>query len=195
MRARIRPFTGVAAVAAYLALVACRPGAMGSTSAEPAPPPPVTPSSGAVLALPADGPSLPAVARAPWVALTASDGTGLTMTALAARAVIEGPLAFTEVHMTFENPRPRVLEGTFKVVLPQGASVSRFAMRVADRWQEGEVVEKQHAREAYEDFLHRKQDPALLETSAGNELSARVFPIPAGGTKEILISYAEEVRG
>jgi hypothetical protein len=195
MRARIRPFTGVAAVAAYLTLVACRPGTLGSTVAEPPPPPPVTPVSNAALAIATDGPTLPPAPRAPWIALTASDGTGLTMTSLAARAVIEGPLAFTELHMIFENPRPRVLEGTFKVVLPVGASVSRFAMRIGEQWQEGEVVERQRAHVAYEDFLHRKQDPALLETSAGNELSARVFPIPAGGTKEIIISYAEEMRG
>jgi len=45
----------------------------------------------------------------------------------------------------------------------QGASISRFAMKVNGAWQEGEVVEKQAARRAYEDFLHRKQDPALLE--------------------------------
>jgi tetratricopeptide (TPR) repeat protein len=57
------------------------------------------------------------------------------------------------------------------------------------------VVEKQAARRAYEDFLHRKQDPALLEQAAGNEFSARVFPIPARGRKELIISYSHELRG
>ena len=41
------------------------------------------------------------------------------------------------------------------------AAISRFAMKIGDRWQEGEVVERQAARVAYEDFLHRRQDPAL----------------------------------
>jgi hypothetical protein len=53
------------------------------------------------------------------------------------------------------------------------------------------VVEQRAARVAYEDFLHHRQDPALLENEAGNEFSARVFPIPAGATKEIIISYAQ----
>jgi len=103
------------------------------------------------------------------------------------------PLAFTELTLTFQNPLDRVLEGQFKVTLPQGATVSRFAMKLDERWQEGEVVEKQAARRAYEDFLHRRQDPALLEQSGGNEFTARVFPIPAKGVKELVISYSHEL--
>jgi hypothetical protein len=125
------------------------------------------------------------------IRLTASDGTGLKLTALAAEAAVEDPLALTELRLTFENPEDRVLEGTFRITLPQGASLSRFAMKVGNVWQEGEVVEKQQARQVYEDFLHRKQDPALMEQGAGNEFTARVFPIPARGKKEIILAYSE----
>jgi tetratricopeptide (TPR) repeat protein len=125
--------------------------------------------------------------------LTAQDGTGLVLVSLEARAVLEEPLAFTELHLRFQNPTPRTIEGQFKIRMPEGASVSRFAMRIGDRWQEGEVVERKAARRAYEDFLHRRQDPALLEQSAGNEFSARVFPIPAKGLKELIISYSEDL--
>jgi hypothetical protein len=128
------------------------------------------------------------------IRLTSSDGTGLRLQSLRANAVIEDPLALTEMHLTFENPESRILEGTFRITLPQGASLSRFAMKVNGLWQEGEVVEKQAARRAYEDFLHRKQDPALMEQGAGNEFSARVFPIPANGIKEIMIAYTETVE-
>ncbi|HEU4535663.1 MAG TPA: VIT domain-containing protein, partial [Polyangiaceae bacterium] len=128
-------------------------------------------------------------------ALTASDGTGLRLVSLRARAVVDDPLALTELRLTFDNPESRQLEGTFRITLPPGAAVSRFAMKVNERWQEGEVVEKQAARRAYEDFLHRKQDPALLEQAAGNEFSARVFPIPPRGRKELIISYSQELRG
>ena len=129
----------------------------------------------------------------PPISLTASDGAGLDLVSLAADAAIEDPLAFTELHLTFHNPEQRVREGRFRITLPAGATVSRFAMRIGDGWQEGEVVEQHAARVAYEDFLHHRQDPALLEAEAGNEFSARVFPIPAGATKEIVISYAQEL--
>ncbi|HVY44636.1 MAG TPA: VIT domain-containing protein, partial [Minicystis sp.] len=134
------------------------------------------------------------VVEAPPLSLTASDGTGLRLTSLDARAVVEGPLAFTELHLAFENPLDRVLEGRFAVTLPPGATVSRLAMKTADgKWQEAEVVEKQAARVAYEDALHHRQDPALLEREAGNEVRARVFPIPARATKEIIVSYSQEI--
>jgi Vault protein inter-alpha-trypsin domain len=124
------------------------------------------------------------------VRLTASDGTGLSLVALEVNGLLEPPLAFTELHLTFENPRDAVIEGRFRIALPPGAALSRFAMKIGDSWQEGEVVERQRARQAYEDFLHRRQDPALLEQEAGNEFSARVFPIPARSRKEIIVSYS-----
>jgi len=61
-------------------------------------------------------------------------------------------------------------------------------------WQEAEVVEKMLARRAYDDFLHRRQDPALLEKAPGNEFTARVFPIPPNADKHIIISYSQELR-
>ena len=68
--------------------------------------------------------------RAP-VSLTASDGTGLKLVSLRARAVVEEPLAFTELHLVFENP--------FEIDMPPGAAISRFSMKVHGAWQEGEV--------------------------------------------------------
>src|SRR6185295_3440815 len=124
------------------------------------------------------------------LSLTASDGTGLALVALEADGILAPPLAFTELHLPFENPRDRTIEGRFRIALPPGAALSRFAMKLGDVWQEGEVVERQRARQAYEDFLHRRQDPALLEQEAGNEFSARVFPIPARGRKELIVSYS-----
>ncbi len=129
------------------------------------------------------------------ISLTASDGTGLVLTRLEARAVVEGPLALTELHLRFQNPLDRTLEGRFAITLPDGAALSRFAMHQDKGWMEAEVVERMAARRAYEDFLHRRQDPALLENEAGNEFSARVFPIPARGTKDLIVSFSHQVQG
>ncbi len=138
-------------------------------------------------------PSIRNAPREAPISLTTNDGTGLVLESLDARAVVEGPLAFTELHLQFRNPLPRVLEGRFQVTLPEGASVSRLAMRLEKGWQEAEMVERMAARRAYEDFLHRKQDPMLLEKEAGNQFSARIFPIPAKGVKEVIVSYSHEL--
>ncbi len=137
-------------------------------------------------------PAAAATEAAP-LSLTTSDGTGLALRRLQARAYIDGPLAFTELHLTFQNPEPRRIEGRFRIALPEGAAISRLAMLLDSGWMEAEVVERQKARQVYEDFLHRSQDPALLEKAAGNEFRARIFPIEANAEKEIIISYSQEL--
>jgi tetratricopeptide (TPR) repeat protein len=129
------------------------------------------------------------------VKLTASDGSGLRLVALTTRAVLYGPLAFTEVHLAFANSEPRTREGTFSITLPDGAAVGRFAMRLPAGWQEGEVVERQAARAAFETFLRKKVDPALLERDGGNVFRGRVFPIDPYEIKEIVIAYTETFAG
>lgn len=129
------------------------------------------------------------------ISLTASDGTGLELHKLEARVVLDGFLAFTELKMVFYNPQNRQREGRFQIILPDNAAISRFAMKIADRLQEGEVVEKQLARRAYEDFLHRRQDPALLETDSGNRFNARIFPIAPQSEKLLILSYSQRLVG
>ena len=129
----------------------------------------------------------------PAYTLTAADGRGLRLVAIDAKAVIEGPLAFTELHLKFENTENRVREGTFAITLPQQAAISRFAMVDESGIKEAEVVAKALARRAYEDFLHRGVDPALLEKAPGNQFTARVFPIPPRATKHLVLSYSQEL--
>jgi len=128
------------------------------------------------------------------ISLTASDGSGLEMRSLKARVVIEGFLAFTELEMVFYNPENRRREGRFQIILPDNAAISRFAMKIGERLQEGEIVEKQLARRAYEDFLHRRQDPALLETDSGNRFNARIFPIEPKSEKHLILSYSQRLK-
>ena len=130
----------------------------------------------------------------PW-SLTASDGSGLALARVEAKAVFEGPLAYTELHLWFHNPENRRREGTFQITLPEHAAVSRFAMESDNQWMEAEVVEKQLARRAYDDFLHKRQDPALLEKAEGNQFTAKVFPIAGNADKHIVISYSQELPG
>ena len=129
------------------------------------------------------------------ISLTASDGSGLELHQLKARVVLDGFLAFTELEMVFYNPENRQREGRFQIILPDNAAISRFAMKIGERLQEGEVVEKQLARRAYEDFLHRRQDPALLEMDSGNRFNARIFPIAPKSEKLIILSYSQRLVG
>lgn len=132
------------------------------------------------------------------ITLTSGEGHELALARLHARAHLEGPLALTELRLTFHNDEARVREGRFTVTLPDGASVSRWAMRVGGAWTEGEVVPRLRARQIYEVFLARGVDPALLEHDVGSQFSARVFPIAAAtadrpGECELILSYTQVV--
>ncbi|HET6584526.1 MAG TPA: VIT domain-containing protein, partial [Nannocystaceae bacterium] len=151
-RARVRPLAlawllGVLGVLGQLLFGACAPH---PTDPEEESPPPTLPAG-------ALGERSDQVR--PPLALTATDGTSLRLVSVHARAAIEEPLAFTELHLVFENPHDRTIEGRFRIELPPRSAISRFAMKIGDHWQEGEVVERRAARVAYEDFLHRRQDP------------------------------------
>ncbi len=129
------------------------------------------------------------------MSLTASDGSGLDLVAMKTRVVIEDPLAFTELHLTFDNPENRTREGRFEIELPPGAALSRLSMKIRDKFQEGEVVERGKARRTFEDFMHERPDvdPALLENDAANRVRARVFPILPNERKEIIVSFSQEL--
>jgi TonB family protein len=127
--------------------------------------------------------------------LTTSDGAGLDLVSMKARVVIEDPLAFTELHLVFDNPEPRRREGRFEIELPPGAALSRLAMKIDGRMQEGEVVERGKAQRTFETFMHRRPnvDPALLEHDTSNRVGARVFPILPHERKEIIVSFSQEL--
>lgn len=137
-----------------------------------------------------------AIERSP-MSLTAGDGSGLRLLSITGTVVIEDPLAFTELRLTFLNPENRRREGRFEFDLPDGGALSRLAMRIGDTWMEGEVVERDKARRTFETFVHTRPrvDPALLEKAAANRVSARVFPIQPRERKEIIVSYSQPLAG
>ena len=129
------------------------------------------------------------------VSLTATDGTGLALRSFEAKVALEPPLAFTQIELAFQNPEPRRLEGRLELALPDNATLSRLALQIGDSYQEGEVAPRAHANAAYEEALHARRDPALLERDAGNEYRIRVFPIEARETKRVIISYSQVIDG
>ncbi|HEX7840960.1 MAG TPA: VIT and VWA domain-containing protein, partial [Kofleriaceae bacterium] len=114
----------------------------------------------------------------------------LELRSASVRVRTEGDLAITEVEHVFHNPvegRPR--EGTFRFPVPDGAMLTGMAMEIDGKLVEGEIVERDRARQVYDEVVDSMADPALLEWEAGNWFKLRVFPIPAGGDKRVVIRY------
>jgi len=106
---------------------------------------------------------------------------------------IVGSLAVTTWDFTVFNPQNRILEGEFVFPLGEGQTVSRFAMDVNGTLREGVVVDKAKGRQAFEEIVRRGVDPGLLEKLEGNVFRARVYPIPARGTKRVVLAYEQEL--
>ncbi|MFL7793687.1 MAG: VIT domain-containing protein, partial [Anaerolineae bacterium] len=104
---------------------------------------------------------------------------------------IENQVATTRVEQEFVNEYDWEAEGTYIFPLPEGAAVSEFAMWVDGKRVEGSILEADEARAIYEDIVRRRRDPALLEYVGRGAVQARIFPIPAGGSRKIELEYSQ----
>jgi tetratricopeptide (TPR) repeat protein len=106
---------------------------------------------------------------------------------------IVGELAITEVEEVFFNPASETVEGLYRVTVPEGAVLERFAVDRNGALVEGYVREQAQALAAYEAQVYRgsTEDPALLEWDAPGRYRARIYPIGAGEVRRIAIRYAE----
>jgi Ca-activated chloride channel homolog len=106
---------------------------------------------------------------------------------------VNGRHATTEIDMTFFNPNGRVLEGELQFPLLDGQRVASFAMDVNGALREAVPVEKAKGQAVVEDVIRTRIDPGLLEVTQGNNFKLRVYPIPAQGTKRVVIRIAENL--
>lgn len=113
----------------------------------------------------------------------------LSIESVDVEVTIEGHMARTQVTQVFRNHRPQQTEGTYEFTLPDGAAISRLAMDVEGVMMEGELVERERARAIYEQIVRSMRDPALLEWQGGNRFKTQIFPIPANGTKTVILAY------
>lgn len=134
---------------------------------------------------------------------TANESIGSLITKVDGRAVplsvgyhkvtvdIRDQIARTTIEESFVNHTDATLEGQFHFPLPQDASISGFGMWIGEQLVEADVVEKQRAREIYEQIMREKRDPGLLEWAGGNIFKARVWPITPHSEKRIKITYTQ----
>jgi len=104
---------------------------------------------------------------------------------------IRDGLVTTHIDQNFRNDTGRDVEGQYVFPLPPGAVVSSFTMWVDGEALEAKILNADEARAIYEDFVRRAIDPALLEYVGRDTVSARIYPIPAGGERRIEITYTE----
>jgi len=107
---------------------------------------------------------------------------------------ILGNLASTTATYVFYNPGGRILEGNFTLPLPEGVSISGYALDINGSLRDAVPVPKERAKEVFESIEKRNIDPGIIEKVAGNNFRTRIYPITARGTRFIRITYHQELK-
>jgi hypothetical protein len=113
----------------------------------------------------------------------------LALESVRVTAVAAGDYAETTVEHVFRNDTDRRLEGTFRFPLPDEAIILGLALEMNGRMVDGELVERDKARKAYEETVDKMLDPALLEWEGGQSFKLRVFPIEPQKTKRVIVRF------
>lgn len=109
------------------------------------------------------------------------------------RVTIKGDLAITETMQQFFNPSSQVMEGIYKLRLPEDAMLQRFAVDRNGKLVEGYIKEKRSAKQEYESHVYKgsTSDPALLEWVAPGSFKARIYPIKPGQVRTVAFRYSQ----
>jgi len=107
------------------------------------------------------------------------------------RGEVAGHAARTRIEMTFRNPNDQVLEGELQFPLYDGQSVAGFALDINGELRDAVPVDKAKGQQVFEETIRRRIDPALLEVTQGNHYKLRVYPLPAHGTRRVVLEVVE----
>jgi tetratricopeptide (TPR) repeat protein len=124
------------------------------------------------------------------IRMLSRDGTDFPLTSLDVRGTVEDPLAFTELHLEFENPEPRPLDATLEIRLPPQARVTRFAARIEGTWREAEVVERKSG--SLQPSLYEPAEIAIDADPHGDQRFIVTLPdVPARASQSLRLAYVE----
>jgi Ca-activated chloride channel homolog len=123
------------------------------------------------------------------------DPNTLSLQVMNVDVLIDNQHARVKVMQIFDSHSAQILEGKYLFALPETASIFDFAVWDSDVRIPGVMMEKRRANKVYSEIKQQQIDPGLLQQDDEHEgrsaFSAKVFPIPAYGTKRVEIEYTE----
>src|SRR5579885_965548 len=126
--------------------------------------------------------------------LKGSVSYGLHLQSENVKVDITDQVARTYICQTFTNTTDRNLAGTYLFPLPEDTTFSSFSLHIDGKPVEGKILEAKEARQQYEQIVRQMVDPGLLEYADYKTVRARIFPIPAHGTKKVQLEYTQLLK-
>lgn len=105
--------------------------------------------------------------------------------------VIENGYAITHVEQVFFNPHASPLEAIYSFPVPEKASVGEFTYWIDGKPVTGEVVEKQQARQIYEQEKAQGRETALTEKDQFKSFDSSVYPVQPQQEVKIRLVYIQ----
>jgi len=102
---------------------------------------------------------------------------------------IDGQFAHIKTTQIFKNNTWTDLEGTWVFPVPHGADISNFSLWLDGKELLSEILDAGQAASIYHQIVASMRDPGLLEYVDDGLIRANIYPIPAGGTKQIDMEY------
>lgn len=107
---------------------------------------------------------------------------------------VTGPIARARVTQRFINPGDGWVEGKYVFPLPDNAAVDTLKMLIGDKVIEGQIKEKQQARQIYEEAKANGQKASLIEEQRPNVFINSVANIGPKETIVVQIEYQQTVK-
>ncbi len=135
--------------------------------------------------------SLKLAAQTVQMRVEGPDASKVSLEDLKVDVKVTGGIAATTWTMVFRNSSARLLEGELTFPLAEGTTVSRYAIDINGKLRDAVPVDKARGTTVLEAIEQRRVDPGLLERVEGNAFRTRIYPLPAGGTRTVVIGYEE----
>src|SRR5262245_15351461 len=123
------------------------------------------------------------------------DSSMLSLQVMKVDVAIDNQHARVKVLQIFDSHSNQILEGKYLFALPPQSSIADFAVWDGDLRLPGVILERRRADRIYSEIKSQLTDPGLLqqddERGGTSAFSAKVFPIPAYGSKRVELEYTE----
>ena len=132
-------------------------------------------------------------AQSPQLNVKGKDSSLVRLSQLKVNVKVVGNIAYTTTEMHFFNGTNRQMEAELLFPLPEGVSVSRYAIDINGKMREAVPVNKNKGKQVFEAIEHRRVDPGLLEKVEGNSFKTRIYPLMPQNERIVIIGYEQEL--
>jgi len=106
---------------------------------------------------------------------------------------VSGMVAYVSLEQNFKNNSQQWVEGSYIFPLPDKAAVNRMRMKIGERIIEGEIKEKEQAKQIYHEAKAEGKKASMVSQQRPNMFTSKVANIGPGEIITVQLEYIETV--